>query len=142
MANRGKGGKRWQQQAINQLTVQKNCRKLLDIYGQRTHKEKVIGYVNDANDDDDGDDDANDEDDKDVPVPRPASIVQQVLLASMTLKDSNIVSHNYKCSIFECATCRISNKQSPAQWDNNNDYYEELSLYLFLDMLNYSEDYY
>lgn len=26
----------WQQQAINQLTVQKNCRKLLDIYGQRT----------------------------------------------------------------------------------------------------------
>lgn len=28
----------WQQQAINQLTVQKNCRKLLDIYGQRTQK--------------------------------------------------------------------------------------------------------
>lgn len=26
----------WQQQAINQLTVRKNCRKLLDIYGQRT----------------------------------------------------------------------------------------------------------
>lgn len=26
--------------AINQLTVQKNCRKLLDIYGQRAHKER------------------------------------------------------------------------------------------------------
>lgn len=112
----------WQQQAINQLTVQKNCRKLLDIYGQRTYikpKSRVWGSVRTTA----------------VLICHAHCRIAVTnatspfffcsILASMTLKDGHIVvGHNYTCFSFECVSVPhivlvISACATVAQWSKN-----------------------
>lgn len=94
----------WQQQAINQLTVQKNCRKLLDIYGQRTHKERksrggrALSF------------------DRSRPLSNTSENATSSACHQWHSRTVDIVGHNYTCSICECVRCRISNKCLSALW--------------------------